>query len=157
MRKIHGLPRFVMVAALESLGAYIRGQAHVADESRAWLLAQDLMSEILDTHYQEPDDAPLFGPEAGESAGDRAAFDDVDDFHGWTCSPPEYRDGTAMSNLSLWRRDVTVEQISAGDLATPVAGDQGLRRITVEVRHDGKLLVTMVTLRAKAWQEPPFD
>jgi prepilin-type N-terminal cleavage/methylation domain-containing protein len=147
----------VMVAALESLGAYIRGQTHVADESRAWLLAQDLMSEILDAKYQEPDDPPLFGPEAGENAGDRATYDDVDDYHGWSASPPEYKDGTPMSNLSGWRRRITIEQISAADLTTPVASDQGLRRITVEVSRDGQALVTMVTLRAKAWQEPPFD
>ena len=48
----------VMVAALDTLGAYVRGKTQVAVQSRASLLAQDLMSEILDRNYDEPDDAP---------------------------------------------------------------------------------------------------
>jgi prepilin-type N-terminal cleavage/methylation domain-containing protein len=147
----------VMVAALDTLGAYIRGKQRVAVHSRASLLAQDLMSEILDRHYDEPDDPPLFGREAAESASDRSLYDDVDDYNGWSSSPPEYKDGTPMAALGDWERRVSVQRIDADDLTTAVASDEGLLRITVEVIHEGDTIVSLTAIRARAWKEPPFD
>jgi prepilin-type N-terminal cleavage/methylation domain-containing protein len=147
----------MMVAALESLGAYARGQSYLAERSRGWTLAQDMLAEVLDRHYEEPDDAPVFGREGSESTGARSNYDDTDDYHGWVASPPQSKDGTVMSNLAGWERRVTVERVKADNLHVVASSDQGVRRITVEVRHDGAAIVTLVTFRTKAWQEPPFE
>ncbi|MEQ8786767.1 MAG: prepilin-type N-terminal cleavage/methylation domain-containing protein [Pirellulaceae bacterium] len=147
----------LMLAALESLGAITRGQGYVAQRSRGWLLAQDMMAEVLDRGYQEPDDAPLFGREGSESSANRGDYDDTDDYHGWVASPPQSKDGAVMSNLTDWERRVTVERVSTADLVTGVASEEGLRRVTVDVRYNGVSVVKLVTLRAKAWKEPPFD
>lgn len=147
----------MMVAALESLGAYTRGQQHVAEQSRGWLLAQDLMAEVLGRRYEEPDDAVQFGREGAETLSSRSNYDDVDDYHGWDASPPQGKEGTVMSNLTGWRRRVTVERLSAADLTTAVTSEEGLRRVTVEVFYENDPVVKLVTLRAKAWQEPPFE
>lgn len=147
----------MMVAALESLGALARGRSYIAERSRGWTLAQDMMAEVLDRHYEEPDDTPSFGTEGAEASGNRSDYDDTDDYHGWVASPPQSKDGTVMSNLTGWERRVTVERVKADSLHAVTSSDQGVRRITVEVRRDGATIVTLVTFRTKAWQEPPFE
>ena len=44
----------------------------------------------------------LFGHEIGEATTSRASCNDVDDYNGWTETPPQNQDGTSMSNLSGW-------------------------------------------------------
>ena len=54
----------------------------------------------------EPDDTPAFGREAGESSSSRAAYDDVDDYHGWSGSPPVEKDDAAIANAAGFTRIV---------------------------------------------------
>jgi MSHA pilin protein MshD len=147
----------VMVAALNSVGAYIRGQQHVANRGRAVMLANDLMTEILTRSYEEPDDSPVFGPEPGEGAVSRADYDDVDDYHGLNNSPPLDRNGAPLAGGDPWQRAVTVEYVDPDSPGTTVGSDQGVKRITVTVYRDDTELARLVTLRARAWQNPPFE
>jgi prepilin-type N-terminal cleavage/methylation domain-containing protein len=147
----------MMVAAMNSLGAFIRGQQRMANQSRGWHLAQELASEILACLYEEPDETPQFGRESGESAGVRTAYDDIDDYHGWTESPPEARDGTPVAELVAWSRSVSVERVSLANPNLTVATDQGLKRITISVSFQNEIVAQLTALRAKAWQEPPFN
>ncbi len=77
----------MVVAALTTLGGSSQSQRVRASRLLGPALAQQLMSEILQTRYQEPDEAPVLGRESGESAGSRAAYDDVDDYDWWAESP----------------------------------------------------------------------
>ncbi len=147
----------MLVAALRTVGSAARGRVAMANHERGVLLAQQLMSEILQADYVEPDESPVFGPEAGETGGTRGAFDDVDDYHGWTASPPQAKDGTALPGRADWERSVTVERVNEDLLTQVVDVDKGVKRITVTVSRGGQAYATLVTVRSKAWQQPPYD
>jgi type II secretory pathway pseudopilin PulG len=147
----------MLVAAMNTLGAFVRGQQRMAEQSRGWLLAQELASEILACLYEEPDGTPTFGRESGESTTNRAQYDDIDDYDGWSASPPEQRDGTPISELSGWERGATVEFVALNNPDQTIASDQGLKRIVISVLFRDELIATLITLRARAWQEPPFN
>ena len=147
----------MLVAALRTVGASVRGRIDMANRERAVLLAQQLMAEILQADYAEPDESDVFGPEATETGGTRAAFDDVDDYHGWTASPPEAKDGTPLADRDDWERSVTVEWVNANLLTQAIAIDAGVKRITVTVRRGGHDYASLVTVRSQAWQQPPYD
>jgi Tfp pilus assembly protein PilV len=144
----------VLVGAMQCLGAVIRGRMHTSESGRAQQLAQQLMAEILATEYQEPVEPPVFGPEESESEGSRKYFDDVDDYHRWTATPPQDRNGTALHNRTGWKREVTVEYVNPTNPGTLEATDLGVKRITVTIRLDGNLLSQQVALRSDRYTIP---
>ena len=147
----------MLVAALKTVGASVRGRIAMANRERGFLLAQQLMSEILQADYAEPDESAVFGPEATETGGTRAPFDDVDDYHNWTASPPEQKDGTPIPDRADWQRTVTVEWVNDSLLTETVGNDKGTKRITVTVSRGGQVFASLETVRSEAWQQPPYD
>ncbi len=140
----------VVVAALNTVSASMVGRQKMGDRGHAQLLAQDLMVEILQQAYEEPDDTPIFGRESSENGGSREEYDDVDDYHGWSSSPPEYKDGTEIPNLDGWSRSVSVARVDPHDLPGNVGSDTGVKRIVVTVTRHDATLATLVAVRAGA-------
>ena len=138
------------VVAMNTVGSSVVGRSGTATGGKGELLAQDLMAEILARPYEDPDETPTFGRESSESGSDRAGYDDVDDYDGWVSSPPENRDGTLMPDLTGWSREVTVEWAEPTDLTATSGTDQGIKRITVTVKRNGKVAATLVALRNRA-------
>jgi MSHA pilin protein MshD len=140
----------MMVAALQAAAAARAHAQRGADRGRAALLARDLMAEILQQHYEDPAyPRGSFGRSAGESAtGNRSLFDDVDDYDGWTESPPRDRNGNVIGDAPDWRRSVTVRWVSRSDLSTVSASDTRLKRIEVTVSRSGLVLARLTALRS---------
>jgi hypothetical protein len=141
----------LIVTALQCLGSITRGRTSVADDARAEHLAQQLLVEILNDAYRDPGVLPLFGPEVGEPStvlGPRSGWNDVDDYHGWSESPPQARDGSALANLTGWRREVVVQLVVPNNPANTSLLDQGLKRVTVTVKRNGEVMATRVGLRS---------
>lgn len=143
----------VLVGALRRAGAVIVGRMQSGEDVRAALLAQELLAEIVVEPYEDEGGAPVFGREAGESDGDRKDFDDVDDYHGWSKSPPETHDGKEYTDLDGWQRDVTVEWVQAANPAATSAVEQGLKRITVAVSFNGQKKASAVSVRSNKYVE----
>ena len=143
----------LMVAALSTVGATLRRQSDTADRVRAQQLASDLMQEILRQAYQDPSGTPVFGPEAGESTGTRLRFDDVDDYAGWTESPPADKSGAPYAGFSGWTRNVNVQWADPVTLAATAATNTGLKLITVTVVRQGRTLTTLIGYRSIAWAD----
>ena len=137
----------LLVVSLNMVGDVTIGRQNMNDRSVGHLLAQDLMSEILPLSYQDPDGTPMFGYEAGESTTTRADFDDVDDYNGWSATPPESKDGTKIPDRTGWRRIVKVEYVQANDINTPALGHEGVKRIHVTVDHNGVETASLVGVR----------
>jgi hypothetical protein len=135
------------VAALNSLGAATRSAESIGNRAVAMGLADDLMSEILQADYSDPSGSASIGPDSGETAGPRALFDDVDDYHGWDRSPPEYRDGTTIPDRLHWRHRVEVEHVLASDTTQSAGSDQGLKRIHVFIDYRDEILVEQIAIR----------
>lgn len=148
----------LMVAAMGAVGAAAATDRLTMDTARACLLAEELLTEILLKAYSEPDGASGLGKDSGEaSGGTRALFDDVDDFDGWVETPVRQADGTAVPGTTGWERRVEVVWVSASDPAKQSPTETGVKRITVEVRRDGRPLARLTALRTRAWPLPPHE
>lgn len=142
----------MFVAALHTVGASKLTQHKVATISRGRLLAEAMMSEILQQKYEEPDETAAFGRETGESATSREAYDDVDDYNGWSAGPPVAKDGSALVNSTGWRRSVTVERIDPVNPAEVKTTETGAKRITVTVAYRDVPQATLVAIKTVDWR-----
>jgi hypothetical protein len=141
----------MVVAALSTVGATRLGEYKVAESCRGLPLGQDLLAEILQQSYEDPNGSAVFGVESGEGTANRTDFDDVDDYHNWSASPPENQDGTDMNDLSGWERSVQVSWLDPTDLSRTVGSDQGVKRITVTVTHNDMPVASVSAFRTSAW------
>jgi len=137
----------MLVAALNTVGASRLTQHKASLAVRGRLLAEALMSEILNESYKDPDGTPVFGAESGESTATRADFDDVDDYDGWTASPPTDKNGTPLVNGADWRRAVTVQWIDPASPAQVLPAESNAKRITVAVSYRDVPQATLVAIR----------
>lgn len=98
------------------------------------LLAEDLMLEIRSKNYADPETPANFGP---EESLPRRNFDDVDDYDGFSNSPPQTIEGVILTNYNDFIVMATVENVNPGDLNTetpPADGSTPFKRITVVVQ-----------------------
>jgi type II secretory pathway pseudopilin PulG len=148
---------FVLVAALNTTGSVIRSQRMNAERIDSNPLAAQLLSEVVANYYTDPEEpAGPIGLETGESAITRVGFDDIDDYHGWTATPPESNDGTVISGYTGWTRTVTVNH------ADPTTGqtvglESGIKRIQVQVTAPDGVVTSLVCLRSESGgiEQPP--
>ena len=147
----------MLVAAMKCVGSASQAQLHNGDRSRADLLAADLMAEILEQNYQEPDESAEFGRESSESGGSRADWDDVDDYDGWGARPPVDKDGNPLPNLTDWERTVKVDYVNPDNLKEVVASDLSVKRIIVKVSWKQNVMASQIMIVTDAWKGPPFD
>lgn len=139
----------VIVAVLNTSGAARFSQYKTGDRRLGYLLAESLMSEILQKDYEDPNETPIFGRESSEAPDHRVDYDDVDDYHGWDGSPPEYQDGTPLADRQGWCRSVTVQYVNPTDMKQSVPLDPGLKRITVIVSHNGAVVASLVAIQSR--------
>jgi len=136
------------VATLNSLGAATRSSDDVGNRAIAAGLADELLSEIIQQAYIDPDSSsPVFGHEGGESTTLRSAFDDVDDYNSWTASPPQYRDGTTIPNRTNWRQRVAVTWVTPSNPAQTSGTDQGAKRVRVTIEYKNQVLADRSAIR----------
>lgn len=142
----------IIVGAMRCLASATQSAESTVDHSAAILLAEDLMEEILQQDYSEPTEVYAFGRELTEPADSRTLWDDVDDYDGWTSNPPldEFDQPVAESE---WTRSVTVQHVLEADLnaVQSDASDTGVKRVTVQVHQDGKLMAELVGIQTKGW------
>lgn len=144
----------LLVTSLTTLGVATRAGTTSSRRAQAVLLASDLIDEILLQSYLEPDLTPTFGTEGRvERTGIRAAFDDVDDYHDWTASPPQAKHGAVSKLSSMWAREVTVKHVDPHELTTVLKqnDDRGVKRIRVTVNFGGRKLIHVDAIQTRAW------
>jgi type II secretory pathway pseudopilin PulG len=134
----------MLAVALSTLGASARMRTVQAKRQDALGLRQHLMGEILQAHFEDPDTPGLMGPEPDENRFTRADFDDVDDYHMWSASPPQGKDGTPLVGYDGWTRRVRVEPSSLP------GGGPGLLEITVTVIDPKGNTTELSALRSKS-------
>ncbi len=137
----------MLVAALNTVGASRLSQYKTSRGNCGQLLAESLMAEILRQDYLDLDGAPVFGLESGEAGAIRADFDDVDDYHGFSSSPPTSKDGTAISALAGWQRSVIVEWVDPMDVTRVQGSETNAKRITVTVSCDDMQLASLAAIK----------
>ena len=161
------LVSILLVTAMGGLGSLIRHRLEGDLQFLAKMHADELLSEILEKPYVDPngESVPRFffgvrigdklGPEGQESNGTRLLFDDVDDYDKWSSSPLKRRDGSVISDRDTWTRKVTVQYVEQDETDQATVLDWGVKRITVTVWIDGEQLAETVAFRTKAWKQTP--
>jgi len=137
----------MLVAALGTVGTSRLVQQKVSLSSRGRLLAESLLAEIIQQAYQDPDETVAFGAESGEKTNNRSDFDDVDDYHGWSQSPPKTKSGSAIPASTGWTRTVTVVWVDPAAPAQTETSESGAKRITVTARYSNVAYATLVAVR----------
>ncbi len=123
----------MMVASLKSVGGVYTTWTAAADKYDGISLADQLLAEIMQSEYEEPEGTINFGTESGEAPGFRVNWDDVDDYVGWSSTKLETKPGEFLSNVQGWSRSSTVQLASIADPTVIPATDEGLKLITVTV------------------------
>ncbi|MCR9075408.1 MAG: hypothetical protein NXI07_05150 [bacterium] len=137
----------VLVGTIQIVGPTVRSGTVMADKVVASNLARELSDEIATKYFKSTidDDLDFIGTESG---GSRKHYDDIDDYHGMSNTPPELSDESKLSNLVGWTRTV---KVSHADLNSPGVDSgtyTGLKRVTVTVQKDGVKLAEVVTLHS---------
>lgn len=138
----------MLVAVLQTVGASKQGQLALVQGIQGQALAQALMTEILPQEYEDPNGSTTLGRDGSEPAGIRTIYNDVDDYAGWVSTPPVSEDGTPMSELADWQREVMVEWIDPDNPTTVMGAESGAKRITVTVSYHGRPIQSLTSLRS---------
>ncbi|MFO0860269.1 MAG: hypothetical protein U0570_06920 [Phycisphaerales bacterium] len=138
----------MLVAGLRAAAGAGASQAASARALSGTLLAESLLNEVLAKSYEEAPGTASLGLDAGELATDKTTFDDVDDYNGWTESPPKAFDGSALPSMTNWSRSVAVLRVSTSSPDSSSASETGLKRIEVTVKYGGKVVCKLTGLRA---------
>ena len=139
----------MLVAAMATVDASLRMGNATAERSHASAFGALLMGEILRARYEEPVDPVAFGVEAPETAGSRAAWDDVDDYDGFEQFSPTDVNGAEVEGAKTWRWKAAVARVDLADPNRVAAAETGLKRITVTVIDSDGAATTYVALRSR--------
>jgi hypothetical protein len=122
----------VLVAAMRALPGVLQTRTTAAQLRDGNHLAEQLLTEIIQSPYEDPEEpgSPL-GLDTAEGSSNRADWDDVDDYHTYSQSPPQDKAGNDITEYTGWTREVTVEYLDPADPQTTIVTDQGLKRILV--------------------------
>lgn len=126
----------MLTAALSTVSSARFSQYRTNQNSQGQFLAQDLLTEILCQAYSEPNSTGI-GTDSKEGTATRSDFDDVDDYHNWNATPPQYKNGTTLAGATGWSRSVTVTWVDPVDPNMDKATESGVKRITVSATHQG--------------------
>jgi hypothetical protein len=112
------------------------------------------MAEILQQSYIDPTNPITLGPDLLET---RPTFNDVDDYNGYSESPPKNRDGTSVTGYTGWTRSTKVEWIDPTNPTSASLTDTYLKRITITVTSPTGRVTKLTGMRAKksAYEDTP--
>ncbi len=148
----------MMVGALATVRSVAYSRHLDADRQLARTLAEMFMAEIMSKEYADPNVVGYsLGPESNEQAtGNRSLFDDVDDFNGWSSTPPEWPDGIDILDRQNWTESAEVVCTSPADfsMTLPSGWDFGVKRVTVTISYNGTELARLVAVRGRTKDYP---
>lgn len=139
-----------LVAAVRAVGAARSGELRRTNVNQSATLAQELLEEIGGQPYWDSsDNATVDGPTAAERMpGNRSLFNDVNDYRGWTESPPVSKYGSSLGFDTTWRRSVDVVYVNPANPATTLPGDAGMVKVTVRVLRNNVPMASVSMLRS---------
>jgi type II secretory pathway pseudopilin PulG len=150
------------VSMLELLAAGTMANKTGADLTTAMNLAGNVREAMTGLSYTDPTSPTHWGPETGE--GSVAAYDDLDDFDGWTSSPNPPIDARRLSlgsDYAAWTQEVKVESVRPDNLRLVMSHmtlTPDLRptcRCTVTIKHNGRNVYTQSWISAYADASAP--
>ncbi len=111
-----------LIAVLPLMALCVRASKDIVHVKTATQLSVELLEEIRLHKWDELTPSSLqaislgtatLGPDSGETAADKTTFDDLDDFNGWTESPPQDPTMQSLTALTGYTRSVTVSYVDS--------------------------------------------
>jgi PKD repeat protein len=133
-----------MFATVTSASKSITNRSRVADRVKAQQLALDLMSEILQQTYSPPATPDPTGPA-------RAGWTCVDDYNGYSETPPVSKSGTPIPDASNLTRSIVVQWINPATMLATTTLNTGIKMITVTVSRSSLVLASISAYRTIGW------
>lgn len=143
----------MLAAALNAAGRLGMSSRTLANRSIARSLAEDLLTEIADRPYTDPESPyQAIGPDDNDSYSlpDRSGFDDVDDYDQLKDSPPTDRAGKTLNLPAGWARTVSVAWVNPSKSLADSPSETRVKRVTVTVFFAGKPLASLTAYRSEA-------
>lgn len=137
----------LLISAMRIGGGVSRGRQMLDERAFANEVADGLVAEILTEPYADPATPATFGRESGELANQKANYDDVDDYDGY--SETLLYKGRAVATDGLIAT-VAVQRAVLTAPTTDSATETGLKRITVTVTRQNRVLATRVVFKGDA-------
>jgi len=137
----------LFTAALTSVAASRTRATSEMARLQAQSLANELLAEILSLPARDPENgtSSTLGLESGESNGvQRSKWDDVDDYHNLSESPPRNREGINVTGYTGWSRSTIVERIRSNNWTLVHSTYDQAYRVTVRVSRNSNLLATAI-------------
>lgn len=97
----------ILLVSLAASANLMRNDHERRSRNDGHQLAAQILDEVSSMDFRDRID-PVYGLESGETATDRTTFDDVDDYHNYSSTPPTHRDGTAIVGYDGWSFSVDV-------------------------------------------------
>ncbi len=143
---------FVLVSTIQIVAPLARTSTVHADRLVAANLASELAEEIATKAFAEAGagDTDYLGPGVDERPDNRLDFDDVDDYHGWSASPPRNSKNEPYTNLAGWTRSVNIAHADPANPAVESPTYTGVKRVTISVHKNATLLEQITTLHTDA-------
>ena len=120
----------------------------------AVILAKELMAEIQSKRFDQLTTKnsvtgwSILGTDAGETAGSKSTFNDVDDYNGLS--------ETLASPFTGFTRTTSVVYVAAADLTTASASRlNDYKRVTVQVSNGGTTYAQLITVVSAAVTQAP--
>ena len=140
----------VLTGAMQAAAMSMRAQSGAADRAAGRFLAHGLMAELLVKPYEDPTTGS-----AGVNLNILGVLTlkvnatSINDYNGWTESPPQDADGNAIPGFSNWSRSVSVQWVNPSNPATVMTAESGAKLITITVKKNGVQVYTICGLRVK--------
>ncbi|RNC81340.1 MAG: prepilin-type N-terminal cleavage/methylation domain-containing protein [Phycisphaera sp.] len=157
-----------LAAAAMSLAASSAGQkARAANLARGRMLCRSLAEEIATRPVADWSSGALdisigdgsfalkadsTAVRAVKGAGKRSSFVTIDEYDGYSESPPTDEDGNVLAGYTGWTRGVEIEVVRLGDPDLVQASETGLRKITVKVQYGDEQIAQTTFLRSSEWE-----
>lgn len=144
----------MFAAVMQTVGASRITNYKTRGQQRGVLLARQLLAEILQQGYEDPDVPTVaLGLDAGESGSNRYDFDDVDDYDGWSASQIQDKDGLKEGNLQDWSREVSVTWVNPTNLGQVSLTETGAKKVVVTAKHHGLVMAEFTAVRTAAFPQ----
>lgn len=140
----------MLVAAMQVAAASNVMQYKTNERTTGQQLANALLVDVMALEYKDPGLLPLFGCELGELLTSKQSFNDVDDFDGWSETPPQNRLGVVLAGTNGWTRGVKVDYVNVPNVTSVSLFDTGAKRVTVTVRKGSRVVATAVGVRTSS-------
>lgn len=153
----------VAAGGIMGLSAQVaRQRLDTSERMRAADLADAMAAELQSADYGS--NAVIYADLVAPAGADRLGFNDLDDYHLWTASPPIERDGTPAAGGDALTRSVEVTWAGATS-GLEVAAPTGVKVVTIRIERAGRPLAvrrftrsaTGGALFALAWPGEPVS